>query len=572
MAYFIQKDDIKYTAPSFKEMMQPLLMLKEEYDKVRKEYEQNEERNAAIEALIGSDPATQQRQYMQPYFDAKENLADAIYNATNLNDLRAASRKAFELYNDRGLKAQAAMQRLGQQEKMWNDTKGAIGNRLTFNDFIANPLAQPAIISGNEVQQQAASLAKNIAKGMPSEEAGRILNGAFIRMRQGWTREQIDEAMRREGTYSEDIGKLYDLYGGIYNTLNDEEKEKFDSYVSLGLYSGLQDEQIMRNPDYMDPYQRLNYSKLQKDMQDENTYRDINIGGKTYKQNRKGEVFEYDDKTGEYFPIFSNPAKDGGNVEVKDLGKEQAMTAKQSKAAKNAMYAGEIGEQTQVYGEIEYDEKGMPTSRLAKFPGDYALQRKRNINPNTAFSTFRTLQDENGNMLRYRYDYIPIQHLVNHTSSSGEQLDWFPMSEDDRSYNKYMMSNSGEFVARAYSKDGMDVRVLSQNEINNYIEFNKKTIKNAANSPNNDVDAENVMGQSGQSKENIQNRAWENKAGRQVRKLDGRLAKYIHSNYGNDGVGYAVSITENLDNDNNQTVRNQTNCGTVWKVIRTRVQ
>lgn len=143
-------------------------------------------------------------------------------------------------------------------------------NNLSLDDLVKNPQLSYQSYSGAKLASQVGTAAAALAKEMrKSPRAWRsILNNQYFEtmMKKGYNPEEITLAIMKDPNAPKELKKIVDDAIGSSNIMNWRNKndilDRAYSYASQGLWNAVGDTQyqIVKNEDYLNPLQRLQYN------------------------------------------------------------------------------------------------------------------------------------------------------------------------------------------------------------------------------------------------------------------------------------------------------------------------
>ena len=246
---------VQYQAPSLDEMLKPLTMYSEAYDKIQKEYDAEEDRAAMLEALAGgNDPNAESYEYMKPYYDLREQVANDMLHNTNLNVRRQRLRDLRNMWRDKGIKAQLGIDAYTKYKDAVNKTPGAIYNSHSLMDFINNPQLQYSVIDPKDIESRGSAIFQTVAKNLPPQYAGTFLNNAMVMLKQGLSAEDIANIDGPNSPYIGIVENLRNLYGETYNNLTPEAQAAYERQKAANRTYEFADEKTRKQIAYMSDY------------------------------------------------------------------------------------------------------------------------------------------------------------------------------------------------------------------------------------------------------------------------------------------------------------------------------
>lgn len=239
----------QYKAPTFQELAAPLEIYRQAYNSMEEKYDAQKEKAAMLQAMLGTDPDNELSQYMADYNALMNQTARGFSNGSlPYAQLYSNYQKLRDIWNDKGLKATAAIDAYTKYREAKSKTPGAIGPEYSLTDFLKNPQRAYTFINPVDVEKQSADLFKTISASMPPNVRGSFMNDAMVLMSQGMSANDIIGLMQQDSPYAPFVQNLQGFYGNEYADLDDESKRQYNMAIQRGAFAGLEQMKAVENP------------------------------------------------------------------------------------------------------------------------------------------------------------------------------------------------------------------------------------------------------------------------------------------------------------------------------------
>lgn len=220
---------------SLQEYLTLPLMVKDAYDTAEKQYNDYQDKVAAIKAMSVGIPEAQSE--IQAYEDSISDLSDYISNHRYDNKMRIASNNLRDQFRNRVIPISTNITALQKymQDFSAKDDGTILGRKLGYRDFAENPLRQYQLIQGSAIRNEAAKMAAAAsARRIQDLKESRVHGGQYFRTTQetGFSEDDVKnwESIPELSAIRD---QLYKAYGS-----NDFNPAEMDKYIAEGIYLG----------------------------------------------------------------------------------------------------------------------------------------------------------------------------------------------------------------------------------------------------------------------------------------------------------------------------------------------
>ena len=250
-----------YKAPTFQELAAPLLLYREAYNDMEQKYDAQREKNAMLQAMLGSDPDNEISQYMADYNALMDETARGFSNGTlPYAQLYGNYRKLRDIWNDKGVKMTAAIDSFTKYKDARSKMPGAIGPEYTLWDFHKNPNLSYSFFSPDDIYKAGALSGAAYAQQKGPRNGRPAPNGQWID-EYGPTNDEVATAFTDSNNpFYNDANSIMQQYGIDPNSDN---AALFRNAYQRGLASS-QKLVPSHNVDYINAYQRYQRAKQDK--------------------------------------------------------------------------------------------------------------------------------------------------------------------------------------------------------------------------------------------------------------------------------------------------------------------
>lgn len=222
---------------SLQEYLTLPLMVKDAYDTAEKQYNDYQDKVAAIKAMSVGIPEAQSE--IQAYEDSISDLSDYISNHRYDNKMRIASNNLRDQFRNRVIPISTNITALQKymQDFSAKDDGTILGRKLGYRDFAENPLRQYQLIQGSAIRNEAAKMAAAAsARRIQDLKESRVHGGQYFRTTQetGFSEDDVKnwESIPELSAIRDQLYKAYDS--------NDFNPAEMDKYIAEGIYLGAQ--------------------------------------------------------------------------------------------------------------------------------------------------------------------------------------------------------------------------------------------------------------------------------------------------------------------------------------------
>lgn len=224
-----------YNPFTFDEMLKVPLLYDAAYKEVDKEYKEYKNKVDALEALVGNNEKALSmiNQYRSDLGKAADALPNDLRSATNAAKQAAASYRKVMKLEPAITNLQAA-----QKVRASKDNGTLIGNPLTLDNFIDNPLYEDKFVLGSNIQEEAMkAVAAASARRQSGPQVGSALGGAYygITNNIGYSPQEFRDWMNNPDKYPE----LTEIATQLMNKYGNFDKNQVAQYVTRGMYDGI---------------------------------------------------------------------------------------------------------------------------------------------------------------------------------------------------------------------------------------------------------------------------------------------------------------------------------------------
>ena len=185
----------QYKAPTFQELAAPLEIYRQAYNSMEEKYDAQKEKAAMLQAMLGTDPDNELSQYMADYNALMDQTARGFSNGSlPYAQLYSNYQKLRDIWNDKGLKATAAIDAYTKYREAKSKVPGAIGPEYTLTDFLKHGSTLPYTFFNPEDIYKAGALTGAAYAQQRGPRNGRAIdNGRWVD-EYGPTNEEISGA------------------------------------------------------------------------------------------------------------------------------------------------------------------------------------------------------------------------------------------------------------------------------------------------------------------------------------------------------------------------------------------
>ena len=249
--------DSSFRPYSFKEMLAPLAMYKEEYEKVEDKY-QDLRQKADVYSYLGKkledSPDSKAAQIYKGYADdLRAQAEDLAKNGLSINNRRALTGLRQRYQSEIG-QLDAANTRLEEERKrratMWGKDQSMLyaTDNLDIDQFLDNETPNLYGISGNDLYAKGAQFAKNMSSRMYSDAERNGAFGGYYRIweqTRGMTPDQVAAFMQSDAV-QQDVDRILKAEGALDN-LSGRNLEAARNQVLNGIYNGIVYERSLKD-------------------------------------------------------------------------------------------------------------------------------------------------------------------------------------------------------------------------------------------------------------------------------------------------------------------------------------
>lgn len=249
----------QYKAPSFQELAAPLEIYRQAYNSMEEKYDAQKEKAAMLQAMLGTDPDNELSQYMADYNALMDQTARGFSNGSlPYAQLYSNYQKLRDIWNDKGLKATAAIDAYTKYREAKSKTPGAIGPEYSLTDFLKNPQRAYTFFNPEDIYKAGALTGSAYAQQRGPRNGRAIDNGRWID-EYGPTNEEISGAFSDSNNpFYADASNIMQQYG--MDGMDENSRNVFMNAYQRGLASA-QKFAVSNNVDYLTKYQRYQMAK-----------------------------------------------------------------------------------------------------------------------------------------------------------------------------------------------------------------------------------------------------------------------------------------------------------------------
>lgn len=217
-------------------------MVLAEYKEAEKEYNEAQDKAAALESLLGE--RTQDNEAGWNIVDRYNNLISTATNAIADRGVRNAdayiqARNARRYYRENMLPLEAGIPAFQEDLKKYDSDPTMIGDRPTLDTYIKNPLHKGRMVSGSIIQSEAmkAAAAASARRKQETPKTGSIANGQYISISNpvGFSPDEV-MAWLNDSNSSPELKQLED---DIANKYGIYDQDKVKQYIKRGILDGI---------------------------------------------------------------------------------------------------------------------------------------------------------------------------------------------------------------------------------------------------------------------------------------------------------------------------------------------
>ena len=225
---------------SLQEYLQVPSMIINEYKEAEKEFNEYQDKVAAVEALAGNNKKAMDiiNQYKTYLGDATNSISTSgIKN----KDSYSAAKKARSYYRDSVMKLEPAITafQAAQKARAAKDDGTLIGPELSLDAYIDNPLYEDRFVHGSAIQKeamQAAAAASARRKKDPVRSDNKDLKGLYgIKTEAGYSPQELE--LWLSGKL--DLPELTDIANQIASKYGEYDINKVGQYITRGIVDGI---------------------------------------------------------------------------------------------------------------------------------------------------------------------------------------------------------------------------------------------------------------------------------------------------------------------------------------------
>ena len=245
----------QYKAPSFQELAAPLEIYRQAYNSMEEKYDAQKEKAAMLQAMLGTDPDNELSQYMADYNALMDQTARGFSNGSlPYAQLYSNYQKLRDIWNDKGLKATAAIDAYTKYREAKSKTPGAIGPEYSLTDFLKNPQRAYTFFNPEDIYKAGALTGSAYAQQRGPRNGRAIDNGRWID-EYGPTNEEISGAFSdNNNPFFADASNIMQQYG--MDRLDENSRNIFMNAYQRGLASA-QKFAVSNNVDYITKQQQI---------------------------------------------------------------------------------------------------------------------------------------------------------------------------------------------------------------------------------------------------------------------------------------------------------------------------
>lgn len=263
-----------YKAPTFQELAAPLMLYRDAYNDMEQKYDAQREKNAMLQAMLGSDPDNEISQYMADYNALMDETTRGFSNGTlPYAQLYGNYRKLRDIWNDKGVKMTAAIDSFTKYREAQSKHTGAIGPEYTLWDFHKNPNLSYSFFSPDDIYKAGALSGATYAQQKGPRNGRPAPNGQWID-EYGPTNDEVATAFTDSNNpFYNDANSIMQQYGIDPNSDN---AALFRNAYQRGLASS-QKLVPSHNVDYVTRQQQITNSRKSTSGASSTQYADIDI-------------------------------------------------------------------------------------------------------------------------------------------------------------------------------------------------------------------------------------------------------------------------------------------------------
>lgn len=249
----------QYKAPSFQELAAPLEIYRQAYNSMEEKYDAQKEKAAMLQAMLGTDPDNELSQYMADYNALMDQTARGFSNGSlPYAQLYSNYQKLRDIWNDKGLKATAAIDAYTKYREAKSKTPGAIGPEYTLTDFLKNPQRAYTFFNPEDIYKAGALIGSAYAQQRGPRNGRAIDNGRWVD-EYGPTNEEISGAFSdNNNPFYADASNIMQQYG--MDGMDENSRNIFMNAYQRGLASA-QKLVTSSNVDYVTRQQRISNAR-----------------------------------------------------------------------------------------------------------------------------------------------------------------------------------------------------------------------------------------------------------------------------------------------------------------------
>lgn len=252
----------QYKAPTFQELAAPLEIYRQAYNSMEEKYDAQKEKAAMLQAMLGTDPDNELSQYMADYNALMDQTARGFSNGSlPYAQLYSNYQKLRNIWNDKGLKATAAIDAYTKYREAKSKVPGAIGPEYSLTDFLKNPQRAYTFFNPEDIYKAGALSGAAYAQQRGPRNGRAIDNGRWVD-EYGPTNEEISGAFSdNNNPFYADASNIMQQYG--IDGMDENSRNVFMNAYQRGLASA-QKVAVSNNVDYLTRYQRYQMAKQEK--------------------------------------------------------------------------------------------------------------------------------------------------------------------------------------------------------------------------------------------------------------------------------------------------------------------
>lgn len=266
----------QYKAPTFQELAAPLEIYRQAYNSMEEKYDAQKEKAAMLQAMLGTDPDNELSQYMADYNALMDQTARGFSNGSlPYAQLYSNYQKLRDIWNDKGLKATAAIDSYTKYREAKSKVPGAIGPEYTLTDFLKRGSTLPyTFFNPEDIYKAGALIGAAYAQQRGPRNGRAIDNGRWVD-EYGPTNEEISGAFSDSNNpFYADASNIMKQYG--MDGLDENSRNVFMNAYQRGLASA-QKFAVSNNVDYVTRKQRISNARASSAGTRAVQYADIDI-------------------------------------------------------------------------------------------------------------------------------------------------------------------------------------------------------------------------------------------------------------------------------------------------------